>query len=509
MSERRRSIVIIGAGLGGLFTGAILAKEGFEVTVLEKNATIGGGLQSFRRFGETFDTGMHVVGGMRPGGNIWRICRYLGIADKVRLMDVDDDCTDRLFFAEDRKSYTIAQGREGFVESLTRHFPHEREGLERYVDAVLRIADSTDLFNLRPSTGTLSLFSGSSDFLMAATDFIAQFTSDPKLRAVLAYMNPLYGGRPGQTPAYVHAIISTLYIHGASRFVGASSHFADLLEEVINSNGGKVVKGDGVEWIEAKDRHVDFVRTQKGAVYTADHYISAIHPCTLLRLMDEKAFPKAFRERLNSIPNAHSAFSLFIKLKPGTFPYINHSEYYMTRYADVWNFSRTDRPWPLGFLFMTPPEECSVSCEASKALVTAPMPFEMVAQWENTTVGHRGSDYEAWKEERTAALLRQVEDLHPGFGECIEAVNTASPLTIRDFYGAKDGTICGFSKDCRNIALSQLPVVTKIHNLLLTGQNNNLHGLCGVPLTAINTCETLLGMNYVINKINSCTASKS
>ena len=187
--------MIIGAGLGGLFTGAILSKEGFEVTVLEKNATIGGGLQSFQRFGETFDTGMHVVGGMRPGGNIWRICRYLGIADKVRLMDVDDDCTDRLFFAEDRKSYTIAQGREGFVESLTRHFPHEREGLERYVDAVMRIADSTDLFNLRPSTGTLSLFSGSSDFLMAATDFIAQFTSDPKLRAVLAYMNPLYGGR--------------------------------------------------------------------------------------------------------------------------------------------------------------------------------------------------------------------------------------------------------------------------------------------------------------------------
>ena len=137
------------------------------------------------------------------------------------------------------------------------------------------------------------------------------------------------------------------------------------------------------------------------------------------------------------------------------------------------------------------------------------MPFEMVAQWENTTVGHRGSDYEAWKEEKAAALLRQVEDLHPGFGECIEAMNTASPLTIRDFYGAKDGTICGFSKDCRNIALSQLPVVTKIDNLLLTGQNNNLHGFCGVPLTAINTCEALLGMNYVINKINPCTASKS
>ena len=132
------------------------------------------------------------------------------------------------------------------------------------------------------------------------------------------------------------------------------------------------------------------------------------------------------------------------------------------------------------------------------------MPFEMVARWADTTPGHRGPDYEAWKENCAAALLRQLEELHPGFSSCIEAMNTASPLTIRDYYGAKDGTICGFSKDCRNIALSHLPVVTKIDNLLLTDQNNNLHGFCGVPLTAITTCEVLLGTNYVINKINAC-----
>ena len=35
-----RTAVIIGGGLGGLFTGAILSKEGFKVTVLEKNTTV-------------------------------------------------------------------------------------------------------------------------------------------------------------------------------------------------------------------------------------------------------------------------------------------------------------------------------------------------------------------------------------------------------------------------------------------------------------------------------------
>lgn len=505
---KQPSAVIIGGGLGGLFTGAFLAKEGFRVVVLEKNATIGGGLQTFSRFGEAFDTGMHVIGGMQPGGNIRRICQYLGVLDRMKIRDVDAHCTDRLYFAEDHTYYTIAQGREGFVASLARQFPDDEENLRRYVDAIYALTEEVPLFYLRPSAP--GLFAHSDEFMMAANDFIARYISDRRLRSVIAYMNPLYGGRHDQTPAYVHAIINVLYINGASRFVGGSSQFADVLADVITQHGGTIAAGDGVEWIEVADRHVEWVRTRKGNRYQADYYISDIHPCTLLRLMDEKALPKSYRMRLDMIPNAYSAFSLYIKLKEHAFPYINHSEYYMTRYDDVWNFGEAvtglpedgeEKRWPMGFLMMTPPEDRQ-GAFSRKVLITAPMLFDEVRRWEHTTVGRRGADYEAWKRERCNELLEKIEEIHPGFADCIEAVNTSSPLTIRDFYGVKEGSICGFSKDCRNIALSQLPVVTKIDNLLLTGQNNNLHGFCGVPLTAINTCEAILGQNYIINKIN-------
>ena len=468
------------------------------MTVLEKNATIGGGLQTFTRFGETFDTGMHVVGGMRPGGNIWRICRYLGIEDKVNLRDVDDDCTDKLYFSEDQQYYTIAKGKEPFVDSLAKSFPQERENLKRYVEALYALTEELDLFYLRPAR--TNLFSHSDDFLMAADEFIAKYINDPKLRSVVAYMNPLYGGREGRTPAFVHAVISVLYINGASRFVGGSSRFADLLADVIKEHGGEVVTGDGVEWLEVNNRKVDYVRTRKGRQYEADWYVSDIHPCTLLTLMDERAFPKAFRDRMNEIPNSYSAFSLYIRMKENSFPYINHSEYFMSRYGDIWNFCRDGASWPMGFLMMTPPEE-NQGPWSNKVLVTAPMPFDMVRQWEDTTVGRRGDEYKQWKRARAEELLAMVEEMHPGFREAIEDVNTSSPLTIRDFYGVKEGSICGFSKDCHNITLSQLPVVTKVSNLLLTGQNNNLHGFCGVPLTAINTCEVILGQNSVIDKL--------
>ena len=497
----KQSVVIIGGGLGGLFTGAILAKEGLHVTVLEKNATIGGGLQTFRRFGEVFDTGMHVIGGLQPGGNIWHICRYLGILDQVSIRDVDAEGMDHLYFSEDQRHYVIPKGREAFVSSLATQFPEEADGLQRYVDAIFALSEEVDLFYLRPAR--TDMVSHSEAFLTAADDLIARYIRDERLRSILAYMNPLYGGRGQQTPAYVHAIISVLYINGTSRFVGGSSHFADLLAEVITKQGGEVVTGDGVEWIEVQERQVQYVKTRKGRTYQADWYISDVHPCTLIRLMDQKALPKSYRERLDSIPNAYSAFSLYVKMKPDTFPYMNYSEYYMTRYADVWHFGDSEKPWPLGFMLMTPPEPEQGSY-SRKVLVTAPMTFDHVRRWEDTTTGHRGADYEAWKQEMADRLLTQVEELHPGFREQMMTVNTSSPLTIRDYYGVKEGAISGFSKDCRNITLSMVPVVTKVRNLLLTGQNNNLHGFCGVPLTAILTCEAILGQNYVLEKIHSC-----
>lgn len=491
-------IIIIGGGVGGLFTGAILAKEGLHVTVLEKNSTIGGGFQTFRRFGEAFDTGMHVIGGMQPGANVWRICRYLDILDRVQLRDVDDDCTDSLYFAEDQQHYRIAKGREGFIQSLVQYFPAERDNLERYVEAVYAVVSEARLFNLLPALDGMTVHGD--DFLMAADDFIAKYVKDKRLRSVLAYMNPLYGGRAHETPAYIHAVITQLYIAGASRFVGGSDRFARLLASVITENGGEVIASDGVTRIDVEERHVTCVHTKNGKTYTADRYISAIHPCALLQLMPEKAFPKSYRVRLEEIPNSYSAFSLYIKLRKDAFPYINHSEYYMTRYDDIWNFGRTDRQWPLGFLVMTPPDDHQGSY-ASKLLVTAPMLFAEVAEWADTTTGHRGETYKTWKEEKTRLLLCRLEEMHPGISACIERINSASPLTIRDFYGSKEGCLCGYSKDVRNLALSQVPVVTKVDNLLLTGQNNNLHGFCGVALTAIQTSEAILGRNYVLNKM--------
>jgi len=74
-------------------------------------------------------------------------------------------------------------------------------------------------------------------------------------------------------------------------------------------------------------------------------------------------------------------------------------------------------------------------------------------------------------------------------------------LTLRDYLGTKDGSLYGYVKDCKNIVKSQVLPRTKLDNLLLTGQNLNLHGIVGVPLSAIVTVGKLVGVDNIIRKI--------
>ena len=486
------SVVVIGGGLGGLMTAAILSKEGWTVTVLEKNPVIGGGLQSFTRLGEVFDTGMHFVGGLQPGGSVRRICEYLGIVDRLHILDADPAWMDTVFVSEDRQSYRIAQGRDGLVESLGRYFPSERDNLAAYADAMYRVAGEEDLYQLRPGRDA----EHSPEYDMPAGAFIEKYIRDPRLRRIVAYMNPLYAGRPDTTPAYVHAIISTLYMDGPSRFAGGSVRFAHTLRDYIMEHGGRVLAGDAVRTVRSEGRVITGLETVHGKAYQADAYVCAIHPCTFFGLLEDPSMlPKAYRERLEALPNAYSAFVVNIKFRKDSFPFQNRTTYWVAGYEDMWNQDQASS-WPGGIVAVTPPDLDQGAC-AGKMILTAPMAWEAVKPWEHTVHGHRPAAYEAWKTSCAERLLDRMEEVFPGFRSAVEAVNTASPLTIRDFYGVKEGSLYGFSKDCHDLILSNVPVYTKVPNLFLTGQNCHLHGFCGVSLTAVETAERILGRNVI------------
>lgn len=495
------SALIIGGGIGGLFTGAFLAKNGITVTVLEKNAIIGGGLQCFHRKGKIFETGMHVMGGFEENGNLYKICKYLGILDSLKIHHISNDCCDEIKYNKTGEIFRIASGKENFVRRLSEYFPDEAEGISKYVDTIFNLTKEVPLFYLKEAPEGIMVHT--QDFIMPADELISRFISDKKLQEILAYLNPLYGGVYGHTPAYVHALINVLYINGASRFIDGSQQLANALKTVIETNGGSVLPNKEVSAIDITEKVVTGVHTTDGETYRADRYISAVHPVEMLRIVPQGTFLRGFVNRLNEIPNSYSAFSLFINLKPDVFPYIDHTCYYMEDYGHMWDQDIPDgEDWPKGFMYMTPPDS-DQGKYATRLLVHCIMSYDRVRIWENTSVGHRGQEYENWKKQHVNKIIDKLETLFPGFHDNIAEIYAASPLTIRDYYRTKEGAIFGYRKDCQNLIFSQLPVYTKVKNLFLTGQNINLHGICGVPLTAIYTAEAILGANSIIKQINN------
>ncbi len=493
--------VIIGAGMGGLFCGALLARRGVRVTVLEKNGTIGGGLQTFIRGGESFETGMHVAGGFNEGGILNSICRYLGIMDRLHISPSDMMLS--VTYADSGRTYDLPAGRDAFTDYLSGRFPHEKDNIRRYVDAVFRISHEEKLFYLESVSGVSD---HSDEFFMPADEFIARYTEDPELRAVLASVNPLYSGIPGHSPAFIHIMISALFMENPCRFEGGSGQLADALKGVIEDAGGRVLTHSEVASVRVTDMSVECVADRDGREYRADWYISDIHPVSLFSLVEGKAFTSGYRSRIESIPETASAFKVYVSLKPGTVPFPCHPVSVVDSMENAWKMAQYEPDsWPHG-----------VNCFfgqgkdgfASHLTAFCLMSFDEVREWENTRSGHRGEAYEAWKRERTDRVLDLVEKRFPYIREYARDIFASSPLTFRDWMGTVRAGAYGLFKDSKDIASSLIPIRTKVKNLLLTGQNVNMHGIGGVPMTAIETIQTIFADDSVLQGIRETISNK-
>ena len=499
MEANRKSVVVIGGGIGGLVSGALLAKEGYKVTVLEKNAIIGGGLQSFKRNGLSFPTGMHVFGGFQEDGVLRKLFSYLGIMDQLSLSPMDENANDIVMIESDHTEYRFPRGRENYVNYLASMFPKEKDNIKAYIEKLRELSKEEPLLYLRETDNPN--YEHTEDFFVTFNDLINKYIQHPKLRALLHYLAPMFSGVDDQTPAFLNALTSMMHIEGTCQFVGGSQQMADLLAKVIEEAGGKVLSNKKVVEIKVEDHKVTEVIAQDGTTYHADNYISAVHPKVLLDIIDQKAFTKAYFNRLRQVEETISCFKVFVEFKENTFPFLNHTSYFVSDYDQYSKMSSVEpKEWPQGLMYITPPPQDGPY--ARTMVINCMMDYAWVKPWENTTVGHRGAEYEAWKRLQTDKVLDVMEKIYPDFRSCIKHVFASSPLTIRDYYGNKDGSMYGFHRDGNNMMQSQIAVFTKVKNLFLTGQNVNSHGLCGVSMTAIETAEAIVGHNAIVHHIN-------
>jgi all-trans-retinol 13,14-reductase len=131
------------------------------------------------------------------------------------------------------------------------------------------------------------------------------------------------------------------------------------------------------------------------------------------------------------------------------------------------------------------------------------MTWNEVKRWTNTRVENRGDDYRAFKQEKAEKLLALLEIDFPGIKKAVKFWYTSTPLTYRDYTGTWEGSVYGMLKDFNNPMKTLLLPRTRISNLLLTGQNMNIHGVVGVTIGSFLTCAELLGSDYLIEKFRN------
>ena len=96
----------------------LVAAKGRSVCVLEKNNQFGGNLQTFVRERTIFDTGVHYIGGLSEGQNLYRYFDYLDILEGLEFKQLNKDGFDIITFDNDEQEYPHAQGYENFTKQL-------------------------------------------------------------------------------------------------------------------------------------------------------------------------------------------------------------------------------------------------------------------------------------------------------------------------------------------------------------------------------------------------------
>jgi all-trans-retinol 13,14-reductase len=497
-------IVIIGSGMGGLLCADILGREGYKVCVLEKNKQVGGSLQTYVRDKVIFDSGVHYLGGLSKGQNLYQVFQYLGIMDKLKLQKMDGDVFDKILIENDSKEYVHAQGYENFIQQLLKDFPAGEKALRLYCDKIKEVCNKFPLYNLR-SGGDINEKTPVLEIDTKA--FIESLTEDKKLQSVLAGSNMLYALKAGKTPFYVHAMILNSYIESSWKCIDGGSAIGKYMVQNIRTQGGDIRRNAEVKKIVVQDGEVASVQLADGSQVYGKMFISNMHPVQTLAITETDIIKNAYRNRIKSLENSIGGFVLNIVLKKGAIKYVKHNFYYH-KDGHIWDMTEhTEDNWPLCYaVFFSASSKSPGYAEAMNVL--AYMRYDEVEKWGHTfnTVAaekERGKDYDDFKKRKAEILLDCLEEKFPGLRNSISKYYTSTPLSFRDYIGNGDGSMYGILKDYQNPLKTFISPRTKIPNLYLTGQNLNLHGILGAVMSGLVTCIAIMGNENVVEKIRN------
>ena len=342
---KRRSAIVIGAGMGGLTSAVLLGMHGYDVTVHEQHFRPGGLLHRFFREGAPYDTGFHYCGGVSHDDILGRCLQHLGVLDEITFQPLDPEGFDRVQIED--YEFRVPVGWDAYRERLIADFPHEKAGIEAFFGDMLAAISQYGLYVFRTDVDVTEFLRWEGSALI---ERIRAHIQDPLLTAVLCGQGVLYGVRPKDAPFGLHSVITHHFVKGAHRVRGGGDRLAKVMVQRIKALGGEVHLRSRVKQLYIEDKVAKGVVLESGEVQTADLIISNMHPRLMLDQLPDGVVRKAYRSRVlgQRVGIAHLGVYLQVEGKADSIGNANIYRHYGTdpeaSHDSIGCRSDTDRP---------------------------------------------------------------------------------------------------------------------------------------------------------------------
>ncbi|MBN2168915.1 MAG: FAD-dependent oxidoreductase [Actinobacteria bacterium] len=494
--KEKYEVVVVGSGIGGLCTAAILAREGLDVLVIEKSHQPGGMCTSFKIDDFTFDLAVSTLSGLGEIGFHTLRTLFDFLRQQVDVMPCvsphrihfGDITTD---LHQDTDALTSELGalfpsQAGSIISLMRELEHiylatlECSGppLPREEES---FSQRWQTFNKHP----VSKLRCSQYKRISAKKILLKYLSDPV--AIAFFDADLFynTGYHLEELSSIQAALSIMdrQIGGAHYPIGSSQQIPDRLERSIIKHGGQVVFKTAVEEITIESGKATGVILSGGRKVKADAVVSDNSLvdlyCKLVKKENLKPATVAWSETLEP---TRGVVTLYLGVTEDVVPAGTKPN------TIVINEPKRD---PGGFISVNIPSmyDHNLAPAGHHSLTIIAAANQMV--WNSSsTPSYSSAQYEKLKEEESRIILERLKSSFPSLEEGIVEKHITSPLTIEHRLNRKNGALAG--PRANNVLLpSELPGnTTEIRGLFHVGDSTLFgRGVSNVAASSFNCSQ--------------------